>query len=76
VGWNPDVIWVPNYADYTVEDVLNAPEFSSITAVQNGAVYTFPCELEPLGIIPLSAPVWVLHGLPTTCIPICIPMMS
>jgi len=47
VGWNPDIIWVPNYADYTVEDVLNAPEFQSITAVQNGAVYTFPCNLEP-----------------------------
>ena len=47
VGWNPDVIWVPAYADYTVEDVLNAPEFSSITAVQNGAVYTFPSYLEP-----------------------------
>lgn len=47
VGWNPDIIWVPAYADYTVEDVLNAPEFSSITAVQNGAVYSFPSELEP-----------------------------
>lgn len=47
VGWNPDIIWVPDYADYTVEDVLNAPEFQSITAVQNGAVYTFPCNLEP-----------------------------
>lgn len=47
VGWNPDVIWIPAYADYTVEDVLNAPEFSSITAVQNGAVYSFPSTLEP-----------------------------
>ena len=55
VGWNPDVIWVPNYADYTVEDVLNAPEFSSITAVQNGAVYTFPCELEPWDYPTVSA---------------------
>lgn len=47
VGWNPDIIWVPEYADYTAEDVLNAPEFQSITAVQNGAVYTFPSNLEP-----------------------------
>ena len=47
VGWNPDIIWVPEYADYTVEDVLNAPEFQSITAVQNGAVYPFPSNLEP-----------------------------
>ena len=30
-----------------MEDVLNAPEFSSITAVQNGDVYTFPSVLEP-----------------------------
>lgn len=55
VGWNPDVIWVPAYADYTVEDVMNAPEFSSITAVQNGAVYTFPSELEPWDYPTVSA---------------------
>ena len=67
VGWNPDIIWVPNYADYTVEDVLNAPEFQSITAVQNGAVYTFPCELEPWDYPSTSAclgaawATWILH---------------
>lgn len=55
VGWNPDVIWVPAYASYTVEDVLNAPEFASITAVQNGAVYTFPSELEPWDYPTVSA---------------------
>lgn len=55
VGWNPDVIWVPAYADYTVEDVLNAPEFSSITAVQNGAVYSFPSALEPWDYPTVSA---------------------
>ncbi len=47
VGWNPDIIWVPNYADYTVEDVLNDPMFASITAVKNGDVYYFPSALEP-----------------------------
>ena len=41
------MIWVPAYADYTVEDVLNDPALSSITAVQNKAVYTFPSVLEP-----------------------------
>lgn len=67
VGWNPDVIWVPAYADYTVEDVLNAPEFSSITAVQNGAVYSFPSELEPWDYPTVSAclgaawAAWNLH---------------
>lgn len=47
VGWNPDIIWIPQYADYTVEDVLGAPEFSTLTAVRNGAVYQFPSALEP-----------------------------
>lgn len=45
--WNPDVIWVPYFADYTAEDVLNNPAFAEITAVKNGEVYTFPGELEP-----------------------------
>ena len=45
--WNPDVIWVPYYADYTVEDVLNNPDFQNITAVKNGEVYTVPGALEP-----------------------------
>ncbi len=47
IAWNPEVIWIPAYADYTVDDVLNAPEFSSVAAVQNGAVYSFPSALEP-----------------------------
>jgi len=46
---------VPSYASYTVEDVLNAPEFSSMTAVQNGDVYYFPCALEPWDYPSLSA---------------------
>lgn len=45
--WNPDVIWVPYYADYTAEDVLNNPDFQDITAVKNGEVYTVPGALEP-----------------------------
>ena len=45
--WNPDVIWVPYYADYTAEDVLNNPDFQNITAVKNGEVYTVPGALEP-----------------------------
>lgn len=45
--WNPDVIWIPYYADYTAEDVLNNPDFQNITAVKNGEVYTVPGALEP-----------------------------
>jgi iron complex transport system substrate-binding protein len=47
VGWNPDIIWIPQYADYTVEDVLNNEAYANLTAVKNGAVYQFPSALEP-----------------------------
>lgn len=47
VGWNPDIIWVPSYAKYKVDDILNDPAWSSIKAVQNKAVYVFPSSLEP-----------------------------
>ena len=46
-GFNPDVIWIPNYASYTVDDVLNDPKLTEVTAVKNGAVYLFPSKLEP-----------------------------
>lgn len=47
VGFNPDVIWVPNYATYTVDDILNDAKLAEVTAVKNGAVYMFPSKLEP-----------------------------
>ena len=47
VGWDPDVIFIPAYASYSVEDILNDPAWSSISAVQNGKVYQFPSLLEP-----------------------------
>ena len=46
-GFNPDVIWIPNYATYSVDDVLNDPKLSEVTAVKNGAVPMFPSQLEP-----------------------------
>ena len=46
-AWDPDVIWVPHFADYTVDDVLNDPALAGLKAVQAGAVYEFPGELEP-----------------------------
>lgn len=47
ISWNPDVIWVPVYADYTVDDVLKGEEWAQINAVKNGKVYQFPSALEP-----------------------------
>ena len=66
ITWNPDVIWFPQYADYTAEDLLNDPAWSSVSAIQNKRVYEFPSKLEPwdqptaalaLGID------WALHNL-------------
>ena len=45
--WNPEVIWIPWFADYTVSDVLNDPALSDISAVKNKNVYAFPGSLEP-----------------------------
>lgn len=47
VAWNPDVIWFPAYADYTAEDLINDPAWSSIAAIQNKQVFAFPSLLEP-----------------------------
>ncbi len=47
IGWNPDVIWLPAYADYTVDELINDPAWASINAIKNKAVYNFPSILEP-----------------------------
>ncbi|MEG1619083.1 MAG: ABC transporter substrate-binding protein [Eubacterium sp.] len=47
IEWNPDIIWVPSYAKYSVDDLLNDPAWSSIKAVQDKAVYVFPSAMEP-----------------------------
>jgi len=47
IGWNPDIIYVPVYADYTVDDILTDEAWSSVKAVQDQKVFTFPCALEP-----------------------------
>ncbi|MFI3172909.1 MAG: ABC transporter substrate-binding protein [Eubacteriales bacterium] len=47
IGWNPEVIYVPVFASYTVEDVLSDPAWSEIDAVKEGRVYQFPSALEP-----------------------------
>lgn len=65
--WDPDVIVLASDAAYTVDDVLEDPNLSSCTAVENGAVYQMPNDAEawdspvPSGIL---GAVWlssVLH---------------
>ncbi|MDO5111835.1 MAG: ABC transporter substrate-binding protein [Clostridia bacterium] len=47
IGWDPEVIWIPSYAKYTVDDLMNDPAWADITAIKNNAVYVFPSALEP-----------------------------
>jgi iron complex transport system substrate-binding protein len=66
IAWNPDVIWFPQYSDYTAEDLLNDPAWSSISAVQNNRVYQFPSLLEPWDQPTLAVALgidWALHSL-------------
>jgi iron complex transport system substrate-binding protein len=47
LAWNPDIIWVPAYASYTVGSILGDPKWADIKAVRSKAVYRFPSSLEP-----------------------------
>jgi iron complex transport system substrate-binding protein len=63
MAWNPDIIWVPKYASYTVEDLLKDPKWSSIKAIKEKAVYVFPSELEPWDYPTASAVLGLRWGL-------------
>ena len=66
IGWNPDVIYIPTFASYTVEDILNDPAWSSIQAVKDEKVYVFPSTLEPRDYPTPSASMgltWLIHNL-------------
>jgi iron complex transport system substrate-binding protein len=63
IVWNPDIIWVPKYATYTVESLLDDPKWSSIKAIKNKAVYLFPSELEPWDYPTASAVLGLRWGL-------------
>lgn len=47
LSWNPERIYMVSYAEYTEADLLNDDRFSSLSAMQNGALYTFPSLIEP-----------------------------
>jgi len=66
IGWNPDIIYVPVYATYKIDDLLNDRAWSSINAIKNKKVYTFPSTLEPWDYPTPSASMgltWLLNNL-------------
>lgn len=63
ISWNPDIIWVPKYASYTVESLLSDPKWSSVKAVKDKAVYVFPSEMEPWDYPTASAVLGLSWGL-------------
>lgn len=63
IAWNPDIIWIPKYASYTVEELLKDPKWGSIKAIRNKAVYMFPCDLEPWDYPTASAALGLRWGL-------------
>jgi iron complex transport system substrate-binding protein len=66
IDWNPEVIYIPVYAQYTIEDIMSNSRWNKIQAVQNGRVYVFPCELEPWDYPTPSAAIglmWLMNNL-------------
>lgn len=46
ISWNPEYIIVASDAEYTVDDILNDKNLSSLDAVKNKNVYKIPSEFE------------------------------
>ncbi len=66
IAWNPEIIWIPAYASYSVESILSDAGWRNIRAVRNSAVYRFPSNLEPWDYPTASAVLgiaWGLHSL-------------
>lgn len=65
--YDPDVIVIPSGADYTADDIRADSQLSSLTAVQNDAIYAMPSQLEewdspiPSGILGAMWMTSVLH---------------
>lgn len=66
VDYNPEVMYIVEYAKYNVDDVLNDDRLKGIKAIENKKVYMFPSKLEPwdfptpssiLGVL------WILNNL-------------
>lgn len=66
VGWNPEVIYIPTFAQYTVDDILNDDAWANIQAVKDKKVYVFPSELEPWDYPTPSTSMglsWLMHNI-------------
>ena len=67
LAYDPDVIVIPSGADYTADDLTGDAQLSTLTAVQNGAIYTMPSGIEewdspiPSGILGAMWLTSVLH---------------
>lgn len=47
INYNPDKIYIVQYADYSKDDVLNDKRLQGINAIKNKQVYVFPSKIEP-----------------------------
>ncbi|HZK02605.1 MAG TPA: ABC transporter substrate-binding protein, partial [Anaerovoracaceae bacterium] len=48
IMWDPEVIWLPPYVDYTIESLLNDPAWSNINAIKNKRIAICPAsDFEP-----------------------------
>jgi iron complex transport system substrate-binding protein len=66
IAWNPDVIYIPTFASYTVESILTNPAWASISAVKNKKVFRYPSLLEPWDYPTPSCAMglsWLVHNL-------------
>ncbi|MBW6408734.1 ABC transporter substrate-binding protein [Clostridium weizhouense] len=47
LAYNPDIIYIVQYAKYSVEDVLNDERLKDVNAVKNKKVFVIPSVIEP-----------------------------
>jgi len=66
IGWNPEIIFIPAYSTFTVDELLSDPAWGSIQAVRDGKVFVFPSHLDPWDFPTPSVAmglVWLLNNL-------------
>ena len=66
IKWDPEVIYIPTFAQYSLEDILNDPAWGSIKAIRDKRVFVFPSTLEPWDYPTPSTAMgltWLLHNL-------------
>ncbi|WP_252232188.1 ABC transporter substrate-binding protein [Clostridium sp. ZBS15] len=47
LAYNPDIIYIVQYAKYSVEDVLNDERLKDVNAIKNKKVFVIPSVIEP-----------------------------